>query len=418
MHQRYRWWILGVSTLTQLAAALASQGIGAWGVYAQDVLGLSARQIGALATVSSLVPIVGLALIGPVLDRVGERMPVFLGMLVLALSMVLLSAFTGYGALTAAMLLMGAGYSPIQPGGSKAIYHWFPAQERGLAMGIRQAALPLGGACAALFFPSLISRAGWSAALVIAAGVIAGAGLIYLLVFRNAPGAGHRQRCAAPVWSALAGHFREPGLRRIALVGAMLVSGQTAVSVFWVLFVRHRFGVAPPEATWSLFVVQMSGSLARIGLSALSDHIADGRRRVVLLCLALMPVALLVGALLPASFRGLPVVVCSVVTGVFCFGWYGPWIIWLSESTGDENVGEVIGGAMAINQLAIAVTPFIFGLVADATGTPSAPLLCLCGTLGTFFAWNHLYPVSRRASQQRTSAGRPTECSVETSPRG
>ncbi len=86
-HQRYRWWILGVSTLTQLAAALASQGIGAWGVYAQDVLGLSARQIGALATVSSLVPIVGLALIGPVLDRVGERMPVFLGMLVLALSM-------------------------------------------------------------------------------------------------------------------------------------------------------------------------------------------------------------------------------------------------------------------------------------------------------------------------------------------
>ncbi|VWD12278.1 major facilitator superfamily protein [Burkholderia lata] len=403
MRHYYRWWILGVSTLTQLVAGLASQGIGAWGLYAQDALHLSARQVGGLATLANIVPIFGLALVGRALDRHGERLPVFLGMLVLGFSMLLLAVSTGYGTLAAAMLMMGIGYSPIQPGGSKAIYHWFPTHERGMAMGVRQAALPLGGACAAVFFPELILRAGWASAMTVAAVVIAVTGGIYLAVFRNASRPDAGSPSAISMWQHLLGNFSEAAFRRISLIGAMLVAVQTAVAVFWIMFVQRRFDLMPAAAAWSLFVVQMSGSLGRILLSALSDHIRGGRRRVVIICMVLAPAALLATALLPASCRGLPILACAAFSGFFCFGWYGPWVVWLSESTDHNKVGEVIGAAMAVNQVAIAAVPLIFGMVADMTGTPTVPLMCLSAGLFAVFVWDRLCPVGRSGLSPSTS---------------
>jgi len=391
--QGYRWWILGVSTVTQLIAALASQGIGAWSVYAQDALHLSTRQIGSLATLLNIVQIFGLALVGGVLDRRGERMPVFIGMVVLGWSMTLLSVSAGFGVLAVAMLLMGVGYSPIQPGGSKAIYHWFAAQERGLAMGIRQAALPLGGACAAVFFPQLISRLGWTGAMAAAAAIITAGGLIHLAIFRNAPRHDVAPPPAVSAWQSLSGHFRHPAFRRIALVGAVLAAAQTTISIFWAIFVRRHFDVTVSMAVWSLFMVQISGALGRVALSALSDRGGWGRRRVVILCLALTPMALLVTVLLPSSHRDLSVLLCSAFTGFFCFGWYGPWIVWLSESVGREKVGEVIGAAMAISQVGIAAVPWFFGLAADAAGTPMLPLLCLVVMLGAVWLWDRVWPL-------------------------
>ncbi len=133
----YRWCVLGISTLTQLTAALASQGIGVWGPFARQTFGLSLGQIGGLATFLNIVPIVGLALVGRMLDRYGERWPVVLGLMILSMAMTLVAFSSGYAGLVAGMIMIGIGYSPVQPGGSRAIYHWFPAGERGLAMGVR-----------------------------------------------------------------------------------------------------------------------------------------------------------------------------------------------------------------------------------------------------------------------------------------
>jgi predicted MFS family arabinose efflux permease len=265
--------------------------------------------------------------------------------------------------------------------------------KEGMAMGIRQAALPLGGALAAVFFPALILRTGWAWAMVAAAVVIVVTGGIYLAVFRNASRPEALSSSAAPVWRQLLVHFMNPALRRIALIGAMLAGLQMVVSVFWAMFVQHRFELTASVAAWSLFIVQMSGALGRVMLSALSDHIRGGRRRVVISCLALAPVALLVTALLPMSYRDLTVPACAAVIGFLSIGWYGPWVVWLSESAEHKNVGEVISAAMAVNQVTIAIAPFVFGLVTDAAGTPTLPLLCLAGGLGLVFLWELMRPI-------------------------
>ena len=45
-------------------------------------------------------------------------------------------------------LLVGTFYSVSRPGGSKVIMKWFSKENRGLAMGIRQAGIPIGGTLA------------------------------------------------------------------------------------------------------------------------------------------------------------------------------------------------------------------------------------------------------------------------------
>lgn len=64
------------------------------------------------------------------------------------------SAAPGYVSLLLVLLIVDAGYRTVRPGGSKSVASWFDASQRRLAMGIRQAGLPLGGMLAAAVLPS------------------------------------------------------------------------------------------------------------------------------------------------------------------------------------------------------------------------------------------------------------------------
>ncbi|CAM5180100.1 putative MFS-type transporter [Castellaniella defragrans] len=374
---QFRWAILVVATLTQLAAALASQGVGVWTPLAQQTLQVSNGEIGLLAALLNCVPIAGLVAVGPLLDRYGDKLPILMGMALLCLSMVFLGAASSYDALALTMLVMGLGYTPIQPGGSKAVYHWFPAKERGLAMGIRQAALPLGGACAAAFFPYMITRSGWMTAMLVAAGIIAFVALVHMAFFRNAPGV----RLAAASRLKLSSLFRFSQFRKIAAVGAAMVGVQATIAVFWAVFAHQHFGLGLSTAAWQLFAAQLSGAAGRILLSAISDHLHDGRRRMVLTCSLVTLVALSLAISLPADTNIRVILICSAVIGVFSFGWYGPWVVWLSECAGSTHVGQVLGAAMSVNQVAIALTPLMFGFFLDLAPYPAGAWLFVAALL-------------------------------------
>ncbi|MGS1117441.1 MFS transporter [Castellaniella sp. UC4442_H9] len=376
-YSNFRWAILVIATLTQLAAALASQGIGVWAPFAQQTLHLSNRDVGLLAALLNCVPIASLIAVGPLLDRYGDKLPIFIGLVFLCLSMVFLGASSSYGLLALTMLVMGLGYTPIQPGGSKAVYHWFPAKERGLAMGIRQAALPLGGACAAAFFPYMLTHTEWSTAMLAAAGVIGFMALVHMAFFRNAPG-------ARPVNNSrlrLSYLFHFARFRKIAVVGAAMVGVQATIAVFWAVFAHQHFGLSISMAAWQLFVVQLSGAFGRVLLSAISDRMKDGRRRMVLICALVTLAALALAVNLPAGVDVLVILTCSGVIGAFSFGWYGPWVVWLSDCAGPTHVGQVLGAAMSINQVSIALAPLIFGFLLDLARYPASAWLSVAALL-------------------------------------
>ena len=67
----------------------------------------------------------------------------------------------------------------------RAVMHWFAPSERGLALGIRQSSVPLGGLFAALVLPPLAETVGLAWTYVALAGACATAALAGATLLRN-----------------------------------------------------------------------------------------------------------------------------------------------------------------------------------------------------------------------------------------
>ena len=114
-----------------------------------------------------------------------------------------------------ACVLAGFGFSVLNPSTGKAVVDWFPPRRRGVAMGIKQTGLTLGGLAGALTLPPLALTHGWRYALA-AAGVLSlVSAVLVALVYRSpatlvphAPGRARpprgawRSSCAAPACSS------------------------------------------------------------------------------------------------------------------------------------------------------------------------------------------------------------------------
>ena len=97
------------------------------GVHLQSALDLSTAQLGLLISAAQLVPLVGLLVAGELLDRYSERWVVGTGAGVVALALGVGSMAPGYPALLVALLVVGAGYSTVQPAGAS---RWLPGSTR------------------------------------------------------------------------------------------------------------------------------------------------------------------------------------------------------------------------------------------------------------------------------------------------
>ncbi|MFI6436475.1 MFS transporter [Streptomyces sp. NPDC050759] len=380
---RYRWTVLGVATFTQASSGFFVGGIGALGVHLQRALELSTTQLGLLVSAAQLVPLAGLLVAGELLDRHSERWVVGIGACVVAVALGAGSLAPGYGALLVALLLVGAGYSTVQPGGSKSVASWFHASQRGFAMGIRQAGLPLGAALASAVLPLVAEEFGWRATLLTGGFVaLLGAGL-FMGCYRRppAPAGPFDREPSVPLAAQLRARLRmlrEPSAVKIMLSGTSLISVQTGVGVLTVLHLHRTSSVDAGRAALILVASQGAGVVGRICLAAWSDRSGAGRHGIVLVCM----VAVIAGlAVLMTPAGRAPVVASGVFVwlGFFGFGWYGPWVAYVAEAAPPGKTGFALGLAMSVNQIAIVTVPPALGLLVDLTAsfTPAWALLCL-----------------------------------------
>lgn len=373
---RYRWVVLGVATFTQAASGFFVQGIGAMSVHLERDLGLSTTQLGLLLSASQLIPLIGLLVAGELLDRYNERWVVGVGAGIVAVSLLAGSAVPGYAGLLLVLLLVGAGYSTVQPGGSKSVASWFETSQRGLAMGVRQAGVPLGGVVAAAALPLLAGAAGWRATLV-AGGLVALLGAIaFMGLYRRPPIATLIPPAAPPPPPAAPAPpspfrerlrmLREPSMVRSLVSGTSLVSVHSGIGVLAVLHLHEAASVRAEQAALVLVAAQAAGVAGRVFLAAWSDRVRSGRYTSVLICLAAVTVAM-AALMTPAGRSPLAACLLLVWLGFFGIGWYGPWVAYVAESAPPGRTGFALGLAMAVTQIAIVLVPTVLGLLKDLT---------------------------------------------------
>ncbi|MFK4263632.1 MFS transporter [Streptomyces milbemycinicus] len=384
---RYRWIVLGIATFTQAASGFFVGGIGALGVHLQRALDLSLAQLGLLVSAAQLVPLAGLLVAGELLNRYGERWVVGIGAGAVALALGAGSLAPGYAALLGALLVVGAGYSTVQPGGSKSVASWFDVSQRGFAMGIRQAGLPLGAALASAVLPLVAEEFGWRATLLTGGFVALLGAVLFMGCYRPPPALPASQqvkKASDPLAAQLRARLRmlrEPSTVKIMLSGTSLISVQCGVGILTVLHLHQVSSVGAGQAALILVASQGAGVAGRICLAAWSDRSRSGRYAIVLVCM----VAVIAGlAVLMTPAGRTPVVASGVFVwlGFFGFGWYGPWVAYVTEAAPPGKTGFALGLAMSVNQFAIVTVPPTLGLLVDLTGsfTPAWALLSLLTT--------------------------------------
>ncbi|WP_273719925.1 MULTISPECIES: MFS transporter [unclassified Bartonella] len=279
----YRWIVLLVATISQASACFFVQGIGPLAEFFKKDFSLSDSQIGLLSSAAQFLPIIGLLIAGELLDKFNERYIVGVGALGVSVALLLGAIADNYIFLLVCLLIVGGFYSSAQPSGAKSVSAWFPQSQRGFAMGIRQAGLPLGGALAGMVLPASALVYGIQGAFLVGAIVSFLGGCIFIIFYHApakvvaiVPKSKAKVSFYANVRSRLA-MLAAPHMKNIIFSGVSLVIVQYVLTIFITVYFYRIYHLPLDKSAYLFFVSQASGALGRIILAAWSDHCKKGR---------------------------------------------------------------------------------------------------------------------------------------------
>ena len=352
-----RWVILAVGTFAQAATCSFIYGVPML-VPALRAHGLSLFGAGLLVS----APMVGLLLTlivwGAAADRIGERVVIMSGVGAAAGLLVVAALAPGMVALGIALILAGAAGASVNAASGRMVMGWFPVTERGLAMGTRQTAQPLGVALAALALPSLARAYGVHHALLFPAALcLLAATLVALLV--TDPPRPSRVSGAPVARSPYRGSWH---LGRVHLASAMLVLPQFAVATFTLAYLVAERQWDPAVAGRMIFGFLVAGAFGRVAAGVWSDRVRSRLRpmRQLAVASATLMIVIAVGALTALWFVILGFAVAAVVTVAD----NGLAYTAVAELAGPEWAGRALGLQNTVQNIAaVAAAPLLAALI-------------------------------------------------------
>jgi sugar phosphate permease len=357
--RRYRWVILGAGTLSQSSFSAVSVGLPALAPALRSHYRLSLGQTGVVLGATGIGMLLTLLPWGLLADRIGERAVIAIGLSGAGAAIAATSATRSYPSLVGLLILTGALGASVNAASGRAVMGWFAAEERGLALGIRQSAIPIGGAAAAAALPWLASAGGTARAFeALGAGLVAG-GLVAAALIREAP----RVERHAPADERPP--LRDPRMWLLAGGSSLYLTAQIATMSFVVLFLHEHRGLSTHAAAAVLACTNVLGIGARIGAGRWSD-----RARARIAPLRLIGLVLAVGMLVAAALVDAPLallVPALIVAGVLGLTWNGLAFTAAAERSGAARSGAALGFQQTMLGVLGASVPPAFAVFVAAT---------------------------------------------------
>ncbi len=313
---------------------------------------------------------------GYVVDRAGERFVLWLGSALTAAAALAAAISIGKGShslvLTGGLLFLGGMAAASSNSASgRLVVGWFPAEQRGLAMGIRQTAQPLGVGLGALVMPQLADSHGMGAALMFPAAVCALAAVVCAVAVIDPP---RPPRAEAPP-EDLANPYRGSQiLWRIHAVSVLLVVPQALVWTFALVWMMSEHGWSPASAGVLVTVTQILGALGRIAAGRWSDKMGARLRPIRIIAAAAAASMLLLAFtdLIDSAWSIAVLIAASVVT----VSDNGLAFTAIAEIAGPFWSGRALGAQNTSQLLMTGLTPPVFGALIGVAGYPVAFAVC------------------------------------------
>lgn len=373
---RYRWVVLAVGSAGAGAFAALRMGLPALGPALRDAYGLTLAQVGFAFTAVALGGMLTLVPWGLLTDRVGERPVMAAGLGATAVALAAAAFAPSYPALLAGLLAAGMLGASATGASGRAVMGWFQRRERGFALGIRQMALPLGGALSSLVLPQVAGLGGLRAAMLTLAGLCAAAAAAAAVWMRDPPepAVAHYVVPAPPP-------MRDRRLWRLGAGSGLLVVAQSSLLGFVVLFLHDARGLSPALAAAALAAIQLGGAVARLAVGRLSDR--RDRRIAPIRTAALADAVLLLAVAALAGAPGVLLYPLLLLAGIGSMAWNGLAFTAAAELSGRARAGTAMSLQNTIISVGSAIAPAAFGALVGATSWPAAyALLALAPLAG------------------------------------
>ncbi len=266
------------------------------------------------------------------------------------------------------LLLSGIGYSSVNPATTKGVVRWFPSQGRATAMGVKQTGIPLGGILAAFTLPPLASSFGWRTSVILV-GVIS---LIFIPAVRIGmpPTPTLAEQRSGMRWGQLREVLSNRSIVALSVMGIFLAGVQLSIITHLVLYLKNESLFSTVLAGIYLAVAQVGGTAGRIGWGLVSDFLARGRRKLILLIIGIIAaIQLFLMSRIDPNISGGLLFLFIGLLGSTTIGYHGVLFGLMGEIVRKEVVGLATGFSLTITFLGIVLFPPIFGHLVDRLGS-------------------------------------------------
>lgn len=362
-----RWSMLAVALATTTSANVFINGAAFLIPTLHTERGLDLAAAGLLSGMPSLGLVITLIAWGYVVDRVGERIVLTVGSVLISAAAFAAAFSESLVAVGAFLLLGGMAAASSNSASGRLVVGWFPVEQRGLAMGIRQTATPLGVGLGALVIPRLAQSHGVSGALLFPAVVCAVSALVCLVAVIDPP---RPPRSEAPVEHLANPYKGSSVLWRIHAVSVLLVVPQAVVWTFTLVWLMTERGWSAGSAGVIVMVAQLLGAGGRIAAGHWSDRLGLRLRPIRTIAAA---AALSMGALALLDFLSSPLAVAAmVIASVITVSDNGLAFTAIAEIAGPFWSGRALGTQNTSQHLASAAAAPLFGGLIGVAGYPAA----------------------------------------------
>ena len=382
LNQQHRWKVLAAGVGANVSFSCVVGGVPATAVYLRSSYQLSNSELGLALGILGLGIAVSEIPWGLLTDRWGDRPVLLTGLLSAALSLLLLAAFAGHAptALGLCLGLFATGVlgSSVNGASGRAIMLWFQERERGLAMSIRQTAVPSGYALGAIVLPWLAHTYGFSAVFAAAAALcLLCSGLVWRWI--------HEPEIAQakPALQRVS-PLRDLNVWRAVLAISLLCAPQFTLVTYAVVFFHDGVGLSVATASLVLAVIQAGAIVGRLW----SGHWTDQRnnRPTFLKACALFSAAAFLGLSIASGVLPMPCALASVVlpvvlivAGTLVSIWHGVAYAELATLAGAQRSGTAIAMGNSGAFLGLFLAPLVASAAVSQWGWGALWALCaLC----------------------------------------
>ena len=424
----HRWKVLGVGFAANASFAAAFSGIPTTAVFLRSGYHIGNSGLGLVLGMLGL----GIALSelpwGLLTDRWGDRRVLLLGLGATAVALAGMALFVvpggahvpGLTMLALGLLLVGLLGGSVNGSSGRAVMAWFRDGERGLAMSIRQTAVPAGGGLGALMLPALAAHFGFASVygvLALLCAVTAAFAWYWLhepSVHEHSDGrrgvAGAVASDALSASNATVSPLRDARVWRVALGIGTLCVPQIAVVTFGTVFLHDFTHASVLLISATMAAVQTGAAIARVWSGGWTDR--RGNRRAYMRACSLITAGLfallalatvMAGAHLAASTTVLTVLIA--LGGVSASAWHGVAFTELATLAGTRRAGTALAMGNTFAFSTLFLTPLAIPLLLSVGSWPLVwALASVCALIAR--------PVFPRAmvAGARAAAPAPARC--------